>query len=472
MKHESRISLFVLICLLITILFGCSKTMDTSVTITFDTRGGGEITPIEIEAGAAVILPQNPSKIRYTFEGWYLDEALTAPYEYCSPINSNITLYAKWSEGTEGLLYSLSEDASFYSVIGYQGTLEDVYISAYKNGLPITHIGGFKDNETITSVSLPDTTVAIEDNAFKMCSSLTSVNIPANVTTIGEYAFNGCILLSSITIESTNINICRYAFYHCYGLKSVFLPDGVLNIGEYAFGFCTGITNLIIPSGVINIGARAFQQCSALERLHINEGVTTIGGNAFESCLGLTSLSLKKSLITIEENAFLNCCKLIEIYNRSDLEIIAGDSGYGYIAYYAKDVYTTEEDSKLSMTDDGHVLYSDATEVTLVAYKGAKENFAIPNIVTSIGCYALYDISLTDIEIPSSVTSIGAQAFQGALLQTITFADPSNWYELTNRQDWYNKTNGVALSVTDSSANAERFTSNIYPRRYWYRSTS
>ena len=40
--------------------------------------------------------PSNPSRVGYTFRGWYLNSSLTSIYNFTSMPASNITLYAKW----------------------------------------------------------------------------------------------------------------------------------------------------------------------------------------------------------------------------------------------------------------------------------------------------------------------------------------------------------------------------------------
>jgi hypothetical protein len=40
--------------------------------------------------------------------------------------------------------------------------------------------------------------------------------------------------------------------------------------------------------------------------------------------------------------AFYGCHKLYEVYNKSDLNIVAGSWDNGYVAYSAKNVYTDE----------------------------------------------------------------------------------------------------------------------------------
>jgi len=63
----------------------------------------------------------------------------------------------------------------------------------------------FKNNNKMTSVTIPSTVETIGKNAFKGCKKLTKVTIPKNVTTIGKDAFRNCKKLKTITIKSKNI---------------------------------------------------------------------------------------------------------------------------------------------------------------------------------------------------------------------------------------------------------------------------
>ena len=87
-------------CLLIVIIVsfcfvGCSMTSDklTSFTISFDSDGGTEVKSIKIEGDTSIIKPDDPTKIGYTFDGWYLDNTL---YDFSNTIDSDIVLKAKW----------------------------------------------------------------------------------------------------------------------------------------------------------------------------------------------------------------------------------------------------------------------------------------------------------------------------------------------------------------------------------------
>ena len=60
-------------------------------TITFDTAGGSEITPITQDYGTAITAPADPTREGYTFMGWDREIPTTMPAE-------NITLKAKWKD--------------------------------------------------------------------------------------------------------------------------------------------------------------------------------------------------------------------------------------------------------------------------------------------------------------------------------------------------------------------------------------
>ena len=68
------------------------------VTITFDSKGGSSVKTITVEKGSKATKPTNPTKSGYTFAGWYNGETL---FDFNTAITANITLVAKWTEGTE-----------------------------------------------------------------------------------------------------------------------------------------------------------------------------------------------------------------------------------------------------------------------------------------------------------------------------------------------------------------------------------
>ncbi|MDR2039965.1 MAG: InlB B-repeat-containing protein [Bacteroidales bacterium] len=82
----------------------CSKddNKETTVyTVTFDTDGGDPVPAIQkIKSGSTVTAPAtNPTKTGYAFMYWYLKGASSA-YNFQSPVNNDITLFARWQDET------------------------------------------------------------------------------------------------------------------------------------------------------------------------------------------------------------------------------------------------------------------------------------------------------------------------------------------------------------------------------------
>ena len=87
-------------------LFSCDTSKTVHHTVTFDLDGGRftdeSQETIQVIHGATIDKPSDPvkdptSSYRYTFAGWYSDEARSIPYSFASAITSDATIYAKWN---------------------------------------------------------------------------------------------------------------------------------------------------------------------------------------------------------------------------------------------------------------------------------------------------------------------------------------------------------------------------------------
>lgn len=65
-------------------------------TVTFDSKGGSNITPKTVANGDAADKPGVPVWAGRGFAGWYTDESCTQKYDFATPVTENITLYARW----------------------------------------------------------------------------------------------------------------------------------------------------------------------------------------------------------------------------------------------------------------------------------------------------------------------------------------------------------------------------------------
>ena len=332
----------------------------------------------------------------------------------------------------------------------------------------------------------------ILSGAFYNCSMLTSVTIGEGVTSIGRYAFSGCNALTSVAIGSgvtsiwpiaftfypslerltvapgnpvyhsagnciietatgTLIQGCKSsvipddgsvtsiglaAFSNCTSLTSIIIPDSVTSIGDGAFSDCTSLTSIIIPDSVTSIGDSAFLYCTGLTSVTIGDGVTSIGVYAFGYCSGLTSVTIGEGVTSIWSPSFYGCYRLIEVYNKSSLDIVAGSTDHGEVARYAEHVYTEEGGSWLSDTEDSFRFFWDGEIGYLVGYHGNETDLTLPENFTAhdgtvvseyqINDYAFRDCtSLTSVTIPDSVTSIGDYAFQDCTAEIIWGGTPT-----------------------------------------------
>ncbi|MGN0752459.1 MAG: leucine-rich repeat domain-containing protein [Christensenellales bacterium] len=296
---------------------------------------------------------------------------------------------------SEGLAYALNSDGNGYSMTGIGECVDkNIYIPFEYNSKPVTRISGY---------------------AFYNCIELTSIAIPDSITNIDGYAFSGCTGLTSITIPDSVTSIGSFAFQSCFKLQDIYITDIA------AWCNISGLDNLM-RYGSSN--KKLYINNELATSITIPNGVTTIPTYAFY-CSSLTSITIPDSVTSIGDHAFYGCYKLVEVYNKSTLTITAGSSNNGYIAYYAKDVYATEGESKLSTDENGYVIYTDRDEKILLSYVGTETELTLPSYITQIYQNAFRDCTgLTSVTIGNSVTSIGDSAFEGCRgLTSVTIPD-------------------------------------------------
>jgi len=263
-------------------------------------------------------------------------------------------------------------------ISSYTGAGGDVLVPGELEGFPVTSVGGFEGNHSITSVHIPDGVTTIEERAFASCLGLTSVTIPSTITNLGAGTFYLCTSLESVSIPDltnlsggatvsldgtffdcaalTNVSLGRgvdlgaLAFWGCSSLRSVTLPETVTGIPDGAFGLCTNLTNVVVADGAGDrpffsigpaafsdcrslqsfevpraaagfIGEAAFNRCSALTNVVLNEGVERIESVAFGDCTSLTSLTLPSSVGDIGSGAFAGCTNLSSININAPAEV-------------------------------------------------------------------------------------------------------------------------------------------------------
>ncbi|WP_427180079.1 InlB B-repeat-containing protein [Paenibacillus sp. TC-CSREp1] len=76
-------------------------------TVSFDTTGGSPISDQSIGYGDELILPIEPTSNTegQVFAGWFSDSQFTVPFDFSQPIQSNVTLYAKWAARVQQITF-------------------------------------------------------------------------------------------------------------------------------------------------------------------------------------------------------------------------------------------------------------------------------------------------------------------------------------------------------------------------------
>ncbi|MBD5426077.1 MAG: leucine-rich repeat protein [Treponema sp.] len=205
----------------------------------------------------------------------------------------------------------LTEDSSGVRILEYNGSAKSVVIPAEIEGLPVKEINrrAFYGNETLKSVTVPDSVEKIGGSAFRDCTALESVMLGNSVQIIDcdedwrgaeQGAFQDCTSLKSIIIPDSVEKIGSHAFQDCTALESVTLGNSVQEIGGSAFYGCTALESVTIPDSVKKIGQIAFSGCTALKSVTLGNSVQEIDVAAFRGCTALQSLTIPDSLQKIK----------------------------------------------------------------------------------------------------------------------------------------------------------------------------
>lgn len=187
---------------------------------------------------------------------------------------------------------------------------EIIFPTAY-NKLPVVGIaqGAFRNDKTITKITLGDSFRLVKKRAFCGCENLASVNLSAKITKIAASAFRDCKKLTSIAVPEKITRLYGSTFSGCESLTSVTLPTQLVYLGVKVFEGCTSLKSVDIPKTVTEIGTACFMN-SGIEKMTLTlTGVKTIPVDCFSGCENLTSVAASK-VTKVGLGAFYGCEKL------------------------------------------------------------------------------------------------------------------------------------------------------------------
>ena len=352
----------------------------------------------------------------------------------------------------EGLEYALSEDGSYYTVVG-KGTYEgvDLVIPELYEELPVKAIASY---------------------AFLDCTVLESILIPEGIVDIGVGAFLGCTGVEYIVYKATDLkplpteNGWNWVFakvgFDKDGVEVIIgenvkqIPERLLSsapnmspcvtslvflegsvcekIGNYAFDGRAEITELVLPDSLISIGDAAFRGVG-VKHFVIPENVTYIGSFAFWSS-DLESLTFGANTKQFgkgnggNEQVFEYCSNLKAVYFTGELE------DWFDIVFYSS---------------NSNPLYNGAD-----FYIGGElvEELIVPESVTEIKRSAFAGCaSIKSVVVHSGVVTIEAFSFyKCSNIESVMLLDTSGWYA-----QYYNGNTSGFLKFSDPATVLAKF---------------
>lgn len=412
------------------------------------------------------VLPSDPTKDGYHFDGWSLDGVNIVNNITTTEVLSNVTYYAVFTKKYSATF--ISDGSVIETQQIKEGTCAtDVVI----NGTEYKVFNGWKVNEVIVDVSsyiINENTEFVADYTycydviFLVDGSVYDSQIVAEygfatnpINPVKEnYDFIGwsieneeIVNVNSITINSsiTFVAVFDKSFGGLYdsetGEKTMYWRElinndyltisdtGVLSAGTNAksmngvleisedvnsvsnstFTSCTGLTKVVMPNTITEIGTGVFSGCTGLTSVELSNSLTTIGENAFYNCSSLTTLSVPNSVISVGNGMCYGCSNLKTIDLKIQFETIPNNlfSGCSLLENYT--------------------IPSTVKTIGSYAFKNCDslKNITIPNGTTTImsGAFNACD-AITTLNIPASVNTLGSSAFSACSNMTsVNFAD-------------------------------------------------
>lgn len=191
------------------------------VTVIFETNGGSVIPAQSVVVGETVTQPQIPTKDDSIFGGWYSDPALSAVYDFRTPVSADFTLYAGWV--SDGSVIIPDSDT-----VGGTASSVDVY------SITDLEIDRFSNTATAT-ISAPENCAVVirfidEEIYF-------NENYPANK----QYLYDGTLFGSHVVTAGTDMEPVVSVING--QLPQYFVAEAIL-IGSDGMPLCDPYTNI------------------------------------------------------------------------------------------------------------------------------------------------------------------------------------------------------------------------------------
>ena len=310
---------------------------------------------------------------------------------------------AYWSDGK--VIYSKDKTA----LIRMVSPSEKEY--TIREGTKTIYEQAFAGMKELHTLSLPNSIVQIQKQAFIGCSKLSrieglnhSIEVEDNI--FGNdvpFEVNSDVLIIGTTLIKNTL----------LSEKVIRVPDGITKIYSYAFGrTCENdlVEEIVLPPTVKTIGSCAFRGRKHLKRINIPNGVAEIKDRVFSECESLEEIQIPASVNMIALNAFPTYhAALITIKEQK----------------CALRAVNVDPENEQYCSVNGMLFSKDQSKLLFVPYELQTQDFQIPEGVSEINKSLLAGNNcIKSLILPDSLTCIGEGAFWNcSSLERVVFPD-------------------------------------------------
>jgi len=342
-------------------------------------------------------------------------------------------------------------NASIVDYNGTNGTLSSASTDYPANTVPNSAFKTTAGKASLISVVLPNSIVAIADNAFYKCTGLTTINIPSTVNVIGQLCFMYCSSLVSLTLPPNLVTISMSTFYNCANLTSMVIPSSVSTINNSAFVGCTGLTNILLPSTVTSMGGSLFSGCTGLKSAVMPNSLTSSGNGTFNGCSSLTTVTLPSAITLIDQSSFRNCSALTEFVIPPTVKTLGVSCFLGCTSLLSIEIPSSVVTTNLSMfmgcSSLAKVIFDENASTSFMGNQSFQD------------CLSLKEIYLNRAIVPYSAASF----FQNVIVGNVKLYVPAASLNLYQANAFWSTFQSVsAISTTSVNAIKEN-DFKVYP---------
>ncbi len=265
--------------------------------------------------------------------------------------------------------------------------------------------------ENLKTFVFGENIVKVKKDVFSDCKSLTTISVPNSVVSIDDNAFEGCENIDSLFWDS-NVSPQVITQYCRKNLRKVTFGEKIQEIASQAFSDCSALESAILPNNIASIGAKAFENCTSLSSLFIPNSVYSIGEGVFDGCEKLSLVSFSTQPVCVSENCNVFVpSPMTELYKSGN--ICAIDSiKQASIALFSKGVFTLvsatlskQNGDEMKLAEEGKVQFVElipSKKYSVTLYGKIEEqdvlgsyDFSTKPVVVDIECIRKTNLTLT-----------------------------------------------------------------------------